>query len=390
MKIIEVTSNREWRLFHQVPDRIYRQDKNYISPLRSDVRAVFDPKKNKAFLHGHAACFVLLNQEEQPIGRIAAFIDHERNETNDFPIGGIGFFECVNDPTAAHLLFAKAEEYLTQWQVKAIDGPINFGERDRFCGLLVKGDQPPLYQENYQPKYYQQLFEEQGYQPYEQILTFHGAMEEVPIDRFTSIAEKVRQRYGLATQSMDKGRNIPRFAQDFAAVYNQAFQDNPYFKPLEGEQIARMFRTMKPIADLRMVFITYSPEKPVAFAAFIPDLNPFLRKLKGALPWYRIPGFIWRIRRAKTHLLKGIAFGIDPEYQRRGAFAALIDYIYNDHTRRRYTDFYLATIRGHNTLMVKSITNLGVKVERVHLAYRKMLDESLPLEPFDFMDVEGE
>jgi GNAT superfamily N-acetyltransferase len=387
MEIIEVLKERDWRLFHQVADRVYRADENYISPLKSEVRAVFHKKKNKAYNHGNAACFVLLN-DQQPIGRIAAFVDHERNKTNDFPVGGIGFFECINDVRAANLLFAKAEEYLAQWKIKAIDGPINFGERDRFWGLLVEGEFPPLYQENYHPKYYQQFFEGQGYQPYEQILTFHAQMANVPIERFAKIAEKVRKRYGMQTQSMNKGSNIPRFAKDFAEVYNKAFQINPYFKPLTGNQIARMFRTMKSIADLRMVFITYTPEKPVAFAAFIPDINPFLRKMKGRLTWYKIPGLIWQIRRSKKHLLKGIAFGIDPEYQRRGAIAALIDYIYNDHTRGRYSDFYLATIRGHNSVMVNSISNLGVKVERVHLAYRKMLDKSLPLEPFDFLDLE--
>lgn len=387
MKIIIVKNKADWQLFHRVPEHIYEGDAHYISPLESDVQDIFDPRKNKALSHGHAACFVLL-EGSHPIGRIAAFIDHERNETNDFPIGGIGFFECTDDLDAAQMLFEQAEEYLAQWGVKAIDGPINFGERDKFCGLLAQGDQPPVYQENYHPTYYQQLFTAHGYAPYEQILTFHGVMSEVPIERFTNIAQRVRQRYGIRTESMDKGRNIPRFADDFAEVYNKAFKENPYFKPLKGSQLRRIFRMMKPVADLRMVFITYAENKPVAFAAFMPDLNPFLRRYKGKLRWYQIPGFLLRIRRAKSHLLKGIAFGIDPEYQRRGAFAALIDYIYNEHTCTRYANFYLATIRGHNTVMVKSISNLGVEVERVHLAYRKMIDQQLPLDPFPFMEVE--
>ena len=387
MTIITVNSEVDWRHFYQVPVQIYAGDPNYISPLESDVRAVFDPEKNRAFTHGNAACFVLLD-DNRPIGRIAAFIDHERNASNDYPVGGIGFFECTDDEVAAGLLFAQAEAWLAQWEVKAIDGPINFGERDKFCGLLVRGDFPPLYQENYHPAYYQRLFVAQGYQPYEQILTFHGVMSEVPIGRFTQIAERVRTRYDLRTESMDKGRNIPRFADDFATVYNKAFSKNPYFKPLKGSQLRRIFKTMQPVADLRMVFITYAADVPVAFAAFMPDLNPFLLKQAGRLRWYQIPGFLLRIRRAKKHLLKGIAFGIDPEYQRKGAFAALIAAIYNDHTRTRYSDFYLATIRGHNSVMVKSISNLGVAVERVHLAYRKMIDEQLPLAPFPFLEIE--
>ena len=386
-QIIEVQKSSDWLLFHQVPKLIYQDYSNYISPLESDVEQVFNPQKNKVFQHGDAQCFVLLDEKEQAIGRIAAFIDHERNESNDFPVGGLGFFECINDSDAAQHLFDKAETYLKNWSVKAIDGPINFGERDRFWGLLVKGDQAPLYQENFQPAYYQQLFAENGYQPYEQILTFHGKMDEVPIERFSQIADRVRKRYGFYTKAMKTQKRIPLFARHFAQVYNVAFKDNPYFKPLEGEQVARIFKVMQPIADFRMIFITYEAKKPVAFAGFIPDINPFLKKMNGRLKWYKLPGLLLKIKTTKSHLLKGIAFGIDPDYQRRGAFAELIDSIYNDYTKKRYSDYYLATIRGHNTVMVKSISNLGVKVERVHLAYRKMLDENLPLNPFEFMEI---
>lgn len=389
MDIIAVEQKLDWALFHRVPEFIYREDPNYISPIESDVEQVFNPKKNKAFQHGAAECFVLLNENGQPIGRIAAFIDHERNATNDYPVGGLGFFECIKDEKAARLLFECAEAYLQKWSVKAIDGPVNFGERDRFWGLLVKGYQAPLYQENYQPAYYQDFFTKNGYQPYEQILTFHGKMDEVPIERFSQIADRVRKRYGFYTKAMKTQKRIPLFARHLAQVYNVAFKNNPYFKPLEGEQVARIFKVMQPIADFRMIFITYEAKKPVAFAGFIPDINPFLKKMNGRLKWYKLPGLLWKIRTTKSHLLKGIAFGIDPAYQRRGAFAELIDSIYNDHTRQRYSDYYLATIRGHNTVMVKSISNLGVKVERVHLAYRKMLDQHLPLDPFEFMEIDA-
>ena len=126
---------------------------------------------------------------------------------------------------------------------------------------------------------------------------------------------------------------------------------------------------------------------PAMAMGFIPDINPFLKSANGRLAWWRIPQLLWCIKNTKRHLLKGIAFGVDPEYQRKGAFAELIHSIYNEHTRTKYSDFYLATIRGHNRVMVKSISNLGVEVERVHLAYRKILDNSIPLEPFDFMEL---
>ncbi len=74
----------------------------------------------------------------KPVGRIAAFIDYEIARNNEQPTGGVGFFECINSPEAATQLFDTAKEWLQQRGMEALDGPINFGDRDRWWGLLVE------------------------------------------------------------------------------------------------------------------------------------------------------------------------------------------------------------------------------------------------------------
>src|SRR5690606_32046611 len=57
--------------------------------------------------------------------------------------------------------------------MEAMDGPINFGNRDRWWGLLVEGfDREPNYQCNYNFSYYKDLFEAYGFQVYFNQLTF--------------------------------------------------------------------------------------------------------------------------------------------------------------------------------------------------------------------------
>ena len=153
--IIEVKDKEGWKLFHKAPHIVYQNDPKWICPLESDVEGIFDPKKNKALQNGEAACFVLLDENGKPAGRITAFIDHKRNQALPFPVGGIGFFDCIHHKSYAFALFEKAETWLREKGAKAVDGPINFGERDKFWGLLVKGLYPPLYQESYNPPYYQ-------------------------------------------------------------------------------------------------------------------------------------------------------------------------------------------------------------------------------------------
>ncbi len=387
MTIIEVQNRRDWKLFHAVPHRIFRNNQVWICPLESDIEKIFNPATNKTYEHGEAKLFVLLDNQNQPIGRIAAFLDHERNTQQHFPTGGIGFFQCVDNQDYAFALFAKAEAYLLSKGVKAIDGPINFGERDKFWGLLVKGfEHPPIYQENYHPPYYRRFFEAWGFRPYEQVLTLKGKISDVPIDRFKVLADRVRERYGLITSFIQTSQ-LRKYAADFSQVYNEAFKQFPYFKPLSPEQILQIFKQAKPIMDANLICFAYDGERPVGFCGLLPEVNPFFKHAHGRLNLWKLFGFLWRLKTARPQMVKGVAFGIHPDFQRKGVFPLMVDHLYIPATTKRYSHIVLATIRGHNKIMLDTCANLGVKPDRVHLAFRKMLDDTLPFEPFEFIEV---
>ena len=113
------------------------------------------PPKNKTFRHGECTRWVLQTSEGEFLGRIAAFINKKyKNKGDEFLVGGIGFFDCINDQSAADMLFDVAKHWLLQRGVEAMDGPINFGERDRWWGLVTEGFQEPLYCMNYNPPFY--------------------------------------------------------------------------------------------------------------------------------------------------------------------------------------------------------------------------------------------
>ena len=108
----------------------------YIRPLDKDIDQVFDPKKNKAFRQGEAARWILKDEEGRLLGRIAAFVNKRyKSKGDEFPVGGIGFFDCIHNQDAADQLFDVARHWLLQRGMEAMDGPINFGERDSWWGL---------------------------------------------------------------------------------------------------------------------------------------------------------------------------------------------------------------------------------------------------------------
>ena len=132
MQIIPVTDHTTAQQFLQAATVIHKNDPSWIRPLDKDINEVFNKSKNKAFRFGEVIRWVLKDDTGKLIGRIAAFINKKyKNKGDDIPVGGIGFFECINDQDAADLLLDNAKHWLIQKGMEAMDGPINFGERDQ-------------------------------------------------------------------------------------------------------------------------------------------------------------------------------------------------------------------------------------------------------------------
>ena len=155
MQLIEVLDESTARAFIEINATLNSQDPNYIRPLDKDIEDVFNPEKNKTFRHGQCVRWLIRHEEGQYLGRIAAFTNRKyKNIGDEQPTGGIGFFDCINDQQAANLLLDTARNWLIRQGMEAMDGPINFGERDRWWGLISKGFHPPLYGMIYNPPFF--------------------------------------------------------------------------------------------------------------------------------------------------------------------------------------------------------------------------------------------
>ena len=375
--------------FHRVLDTVYKNDPLYVHPLRNDIEGILS-EKNAAHTGNNLRLWVA-KQNGKPVGRIAAFVDESRQQELSLPTGGIGFFEAINDQQLANSLFQLAEDWLRERGMEAVDGPINFGERDKFWGLLTRGWYRPIYQETYNPPYYQQFFEDRGYIPHEQCLTMRGVVSEFPGERLGKLAGRVRERYGLYTKQITKD-NLEQSADDFAAAYNAAFNHWPYFKPLTGADILPTFKEMKPIMDPHLTCLAYNKnDEPIGLAGLIPDINCFLQGVNGKLNLFGLPKFLYRLKFQKQpRNCKGIAFGVVKEYQRQGVYPLMVDAMFQSgdrHTSRTYRYVDMATIRGHNKLMVDTCRQMNTDIHRVHVAYRKALMPGATWEAFDMMDV---
>ena len=379
MHIIEVKTPGEEKEFIQANVVLNQGNPAYIRPLDKDIRDVFDKTKNKTYRFGTAVRWVLKNEGGELIGRIAAFTNKKyKNKGDDVPVGGIGFFDCTNNQEAANLLFDTAKAWLAQQGMQAMDGPINFGERDRWWGLVVKGFQEPLYNMNYNPPYYQQLFENYGFQLFFNQVCFG-------LDPKAPLHPKIWERHAMyandpayKVRCIEK-KSLGKYAGDFTIIYNKAWAGHGGMKELRREQVVKMFAQMKPVMDERVIWFAYHNEEPIAMFVNLPDLNQWFKYLNGQFDLLHKLKFLWVKRTRICKKFAGIVFGIVPEYQGKGidafiiAEAAKIVQVPEVH----YTEYEMQWIGDFNPKMLNVAASLGDTFEsRLLTTYRYLFDRN--------------
>ncbi len=125
IEIREVVNASDLKTFISVPWSVYRDDPNWVPPLRGELRNQFKPEKNPFLKHCEWQLF-LLKDHNKIIGRIAAFIDTIAIDFWQERIGLFGYFDCINDQKAAHLLLDAAHGWLKTQDCSSMRGPWSF------------------------------------------------------------------------------------------------------------------------------------------------------------------------------------------------------------------------------------------------------------------------
>jgi hypothetical protein len=383
MKLIEVNTPQLAKEFLRANVEINKDNPNYIQPLDKDINELFDPKKNKAFRFGEAIRWVLKTDEGKLVGRIAAFANKKyKNKGDDVPVGGIGFFDCISNQDAADMLFDVAKHWLIQKGMQAMDGPINFGERDRWWGLLVEGFQSPPYCMNYNKPYYQGLFENYGFKNYFNQICFG-------LDPCKELSPKVLERHAIVAKDpafssriIDKN-NLEKYAADFTIVYNKAWAGHGGLKELKKEQVLLMFKKMKPVMDENLIMFSYYHNDPIAIFVNLPDLNQWFKYLKGKFGlWHKLK-FLWIKKTKVNKRFTGLVFGVVPEFQGTGVDSYIVNEIkFVIQPLKKYTEYEMQWIGEFNPKMINLVDKIADTFRTRKLTtYRYLFDRTKEFKP---------
>jgi hypothetical protein len=383
MQIKKVDNNRAKRAFHDVARIIYKNDPTWVCPLEEEIESIFDPEKNVYFNHGEAARWLLYDGNNRLTGRVAAFIDSNTAFRQDQPTGGMGFFECVNNREAAFLLFDTAREWLRERGMEAMDGPVNFGEPDKYWGLLVDGFTHPSYEIAFNHRYYQELFESYGFQTYYKQEGFHFDLEKELPPRFLKITEWVTNKPGYSFRHFE-WKNSDKFVRDFAEVFNTAwasFKEN--FEPLEESYIKKTLQKARAIIDEEFIWIAYHNDTPIAIYLMYPDVNQILKKLNGKLNLPALIKFLYLKKKETMTRARAVLMGVIPQFQGMGIESAMALEVYRAMKRKpQYREVELSWVADFNPKMRKLWFALGAVPAKHYITYRYLFDRDKPFKRY--------
>ncbi len=388
MHIVEVNTPALAKDFLEVSPQMNRDNPNYVRPPDFEMNDIFDHSKNKNYKYGETKRWVSKDDKGKLIGRIAAFTHAKYiNKGTDYPTGGIGFFECINDQTSANELFNTAKVWLQSKGMEAMDGPINFGDRDKWWGLMLEGfDNEHLYGMPFNPSYYEGLFEGFGFQNYYNQYYYAMRVDDPLPSRFAERHAKFKARTDYSARHI-RIKNLEKHAAEFATVYNAAWAQHGEAKEITKEQVMKLFNKLKPVMDERLIWFAYYREEPIGMWINIPDLNQYFRHFNGRFGLVEKLRLLWMKKKGECKRFTGVAFGVVPKFQALGIDSFMIyvgaSLIMGEHL---YDIYEMGWAADWNPKMLNIYKNLDASQSRRMVTYRYIFNNKHSFERHPVME----
>ena len=383
---LHVVSNpHDAKIWLHLDRKIYRDAPNWVCPIDDDIERVFDAKRNHLFEGGEAVRWIALDENGEAVGRIAAFYNREQAKVSD-NMGCCGFFESIDSQEVANMLFDAAREWLSTRGLEGMDGPVNFGSRDSWWGLLVEGfEYQPLYGNPYHLPYYKALFENYGFQNYFNQNSYiwraeGGVLSEIALEK----ADRILANPDYSIEDMNN-TDLSVAAEQLRAIYNKAWSLFTGVKQMTSEEAQKLMRTLRPIIDRNLIYFAYHKGEPIGFFVMVPDLNRIIGKFGGKFGLVEKLRLMWELKvRRSCDRAFGIIFGITPEFQGKGVESAIMTHIlrtYVEAGRSPYKSFEFAWIGDFNPVMNRMIERyVCASKHKMHTTYRYLFDRTRPFE----------
>ena len=363
-----VSTRRDKRRFLTFPWRLYKDDPNWVPPLRLNQKELVGYRRHPFYEDAEIQTFLAV-RDGSVCGRVAAILNHAHNRVHvNEQRGFIGFFESINDQAVANGLLDAAKAWFAQREVYVLRGPAN-PSLNYECGMLVKNfEMPPTFMMTYNPSYYPQLWENYGFVKAQDLLTFIGFERDLETleKKVQFVAQESAKRFNIAVRPISR-RTFQRDVETFLQIYNASLEGIWGHVPMSAKEVVHTARSLKFLLVPEVSLIAEIGGKPVGSVLGLLNYNPRIKKIDGRLfPW----GFLWLLLgRKKIHRLRMVSTNVLPEYQRWGVGVILAANLLQPALEFGMVEGEFSWVLESNHLSRKTLERAKLAIEKVHRIY---------------------
>jgi len=390
-----VRTRSDLKHFKRLDRWILKRQGGWVEPLKITQNSLLDRRRHPFYDGGRGAeaeFFLARGPDGQPVGRIAAIINHRyaaHAHQNDAPRGMSGFFDCINSQEVARTLIKAAEDWLRRRGATQMLGPASPSETYQY-GLLVEGyDQPHRFCLSYNPPYYAELLESSGLRKAKDLLGMSLDMQSPEgheiLERFLDFVDATDARgSGNITIRSPNIRNFNAEVRTIRGLFNQVLSGLWGHSPISEQELGHMFRSLRRFLLPDALLIAERAGEPVGVALAVPDLNEIIRRLKFRMSLVEPIELLFRARRWRPECMRVLVLGVGPGYERSLVVPALVGRLgrYLRDEGIRYVDAHLV-LEDNNSILVP-LLRYGFRRDRRYRIYRRDLSA-----PGDFLRSKG-
>jgi len=405
MRIIEVKTDRERKLFQEFPYALYQKNSQWCPYFVHEMDRILYHNRSIVYDRSQAAFFLAL-EENRVLGRVSVGIDEILNAHKRQQHAFFTFFDAIDDKEVAQALLSKAEDWSKERGMIYLKGSVSPTNGDDFRGILTEGFQyPSFFLMPFNFEYYKTFFSEwDHYLDYyaffqdigkpipqtrfelmKRILTENLSDEES--SRITDEKQLIRvflegffYKEGYSIEELNLN-DVPKSASDLYEVFSKSIPDDweEDLMPFEYGQCEQLVKDFKLTLPPPLCLVVYYKGKAIGISAVLPNYNPVVRKLKGKL----FP-FGWlSLLSSKKRITEGraVIMFVVPEHQNRGISALLVLKLRENLMRLGYGNIEFSSISAYNTQMIRLAEFIGCKRYKTYTVFGKsLIDRPLTLE----------
>ncbi|OGS19679.1 MAG: hypothetical protein A2219_04980 [Elusimicrobia bacterium RIFOXYA2_FULL_50_26] len=367
IKIIE--DNSGLMEFIKLPWSIYGSDPNWVPQLMFDTRFILT--KNPFWEHAQKKLFIALDDKKRPLGRIAAIIDSNYVSFHNENAGFFGFFECVDNPAAAKLLFDTAGAWLKEKGMSVMRGPMNPSTNDE-CGFLCQGfDSPARLMMPYNPPYYLELANNYGMGKAKELYAYDMDISTDLLGRLERVSKMVAKKIPNLSVRKINTKDFRNEITKTLAIYNAAWEKNWGFVPWTEKEFYTIAERMKDLFYPDTTLIAEIDGEPVGMLIAVPDYNFVMKKMDGRLFPFGLLKFMYY--KNKIRALRLMIMGVVKQYRQKGIEGVMYHEALKNSLERGFTKCEFSWILDDNIMVQRAAEMMGGKLYKKYRIYESKL-----------------